>query len=680
MKTILMNPLFFNAKNNTSVFFKGATFSKTYSDLFSDVQILKENLGSSRNLGLAFTSPYEMFVAILASMTNGMTPTLISGLTPPAQFLDIQNRYQLDAIITSLDFKGTNTIEKTGPQETIGLNVLSSGSTGEPKQIFLSILNLKESAANFNDFFKAKENDIFLLNLPHHHVGGLMILWRAFFSGACVSTIIDEPFDFISLVPLQFQRMLGKQETLDYLKAARVILIGGAPFSDELKEKADQLQLKTYETYGMSETASFVMLNGIPLKNVELKLSVDSRFMIKSSALSSSVPLDKDGFYLTNDIGTRLIDNSFKFIQRSDLLFKSAGELINPLEVEEEIKKLPYIKNAVCVAIPHYKWTNALVCIFELKEDFAKEKIEKKIKDDLKKSINPYLVPKYFYEAQADHFISGLKPKRYELKKFAIQQFLSNLFSFEFLDNQSDELLVAFHGFMESFSDLKKITKQKRNDNYLFIDLPGHGKSDAFKFTHQDEVYFYLNELIAYFNQHSRPVTVYGYSMGGRVSLELMARGLNVKELILESANFGLKSLEEKRQRLKSDSSLLKDVHDLKSFFDSWYDNPIFNGYKTSLGFNEALAHKVSHDKDQWQKALEFFSPGASAYTLFEMIKLLESISILGITGSLDEKYTQIYKDVQLQLPRFRHFIIEGAGHNPHKTHMEDILKILNQR
>ena len=112
-----------------------------------------------------------------------------------------------------------------------------------------------------------------------------MTLWRAFFSGGRLTTELTPPLDFISLVPLQLKRWMKEEDKLVLLKQCRVILIGGAPLTDELKTEAEKNGLTLYETYGMSETASLVTINGEVLPYRELQLNKENLFAIKGKTL-----------------------------------------------------------------------------------------------------------------------------------------------------------------------------------------------------------------------------------------------------------------------------------------------------------------------------------------------------------------------------------------------------------
>jgi len=666
-------------ENNQNLFFIDQ--KKTYSDLIADAKKvasqIKAHYSENQKFALAIKNPYFAFCAQLGLFFQKKEMTLISFLEPKAAQEKMQTLYGFEMILTDETMNSflseKSTIEIPAMDiEKYGLNVLSSGSSSESKEIFHPLSHLYLSAQNFIQFFNVDPKDRFILNLPHHHVGGLLVLWRTFFSQTSFGVETLDTFDYISLVPLQLKRILEDSTSLDRYKKVKAILIGGAPLDEETRKLALKNKLNIFETYAMSETATFVMLNGKALGDNQVKLDESHHILIKSPHLSPSVKVDRDGFYHTKDLGEEI--NGFIYFKgRDDLMFKSAGELLDPVVIETEIKNLPYIKNCVCVDVADYRFQKALVCFYETNDETISNE---KIKEDLKHNLHPYQIPRFFYKVDKGVFIEGLKPKRYLFRKEALELRLASLFNYEFINNKQGKTLVAFHGFMEDLTDFYFL-KELKDYNLLILDLPGHGNSPVDCFSKSDEIYFYLNELIGLFTQKAS-LTLYGYSMGGRVALELIKTGLKVETLILESAGLGLITDEEKKKRYESDLKLFEKVTDLKSFFNQWYDNPIFTGYKNSSDFQLSIEKKCSHNPEKWQKALGFFSPGNSAYLQEDYLEVLKNVpKIKAISGALDKKYDELYRKVNLK--NWNHSSFLNVGHNPHKIIPDKILEIIRK-
>ncbi len=146
----------------------------------------------------------------------------------------------------------------------------SSGSSGVPKLICLSVEALQVSADAVNQHSGLTASDIWLNVLPKFHVGGLSIFFRA---QLLESRMIDlDPFkwnareftqacDFhkatvTSLVPTQIADLVAQH--LKAPSSLRLIFVGGDKLSKELHRAALSLGWKLCPTYGMTEMSSQV--------------------------------------------------------------------------------------------------------------------------------------------------------------------------------------------------------------------------------------------------------------------------------------------------------------------------------------------------------------------------------------------------------------------------------------
>lgn len=639
---------------------------------------------------LKIKSPYLSMVAIIACAINKKLPVLVSHLEADLMILKLKSQIQFEFIITDSHF---DNLAKHKDDHLVPISfheicvvVFSSGTSSIPKGVALTFGNLYYSALGFSDFFKQSSSDTSLINLPHHHVGGLMILWRSFFSGGRVVTELQAPIDFISLVPLQLKRMLKDQAKLALLKKIRVILVGGAALSPSLKNESDSHGLSVYETYGMSETTSLVMINGEVLPYRQLRLDESGLFNIKGETLAAGyfinqnlVPFEQE-WLKTNDVGLIMDNGRFQFKERTDLIFVSGGENINPLIIEEVVKQHPEITDAYLIPIPDEKWGEIGVLIYEAKS--SGKQLNEELKKILKSSLHPHLVPKFFFSTPLN-FEGQLKPKRSELKKIALDLYLKSLFSFTHISHPKREapLLVLFHGFMGDKEDLIDCSIPLQSKySILSIDLPGHGKTKADNFNSLDDIL----QKLAKFIQHFSPApTYYGYSMGGRVALLLALQYLRPKQLILESAGLGLDDETEKSKRLNADLSQFNDLeqNQILTFLKNWYANPMFKKYTQTSRFAHDCEKKSHHDFNEWQKSQKNLSIGSFPTHTNTMEQIHKSsIPITYIYGEEDQKYkSAAMKLAKLKIPNILTYEILGAGHNPHKTHLFEITKTLSE-
>ena len=545
-------------KYKLNPFFEEKTYADALLDVASFSSSLRSNYASFSTIALKVKSPYLTFVAILSCLKEKKIPLLLSHLESDAIIEKLKEQIYFDTIIDDGQIENSFVLNGSEKFPSIDMNktaliVFSSGTTSLPKGVALSFSNLYYSAKGFSEFFHQTELDCSLVNLPHHHVGGIMILWRAFFSGGRLTQDLQKAINFISLVPLQLSRMINDGQKLQFLKKIRVILVGGASLTQLLKDETNKHGLNLYETYGMSETTSLLMINGTVLPYREVKLDEQGFFNVKGKTLAlgyyeSNRFSPISNWLKTNDQGEQDKHQLFHFKQRADLIFISGGENINPLSIEEIVKQHPAIKDAYLIAIADEQWGEMGILLFEIStdENFSAEDLTAY----LKPNIHPHYMPKYFFQTKLN--IEGqLKAKRSELKTLAQELVLKNIFSYDYCEVKDAPIIIFFHGFMGDKEDLKNISHHLHSQfSRLYIDLPGHGQTKVKNFYSNPD---FFQKLSAFIKLFSNAPIFYGYSMGGRIALHLALNYITPSSLILESAGLGLDDPDEQLQRQIAD-------------------------------------------------------------------------------------------------------------------------------
>ncbi len=259
--------------------------------------------------------------------------------------------------------------------------IFTSGSTGMPKGVVLTTGNFLYSAAGTVDALEIKESDSWLVSLPLFHVGGLIIPVRTLLTGGTAiitgdtgnpeGRIISTAPSFLSLVPTQLIRMMEKSDAVNALKKTRGILLGGAPSPEWLIREALKEKIPVIPTYGSTEScAQLTAVNpgsgeeeyytsGRPLRYREVRIDENSRVLIGGKVLFKKYIRGEEeekspqgGFFTTGDTG--FLDNKGNLVitGRSDLVFLSGGENINPCEIEREILRIEGIHEVYVVPVP----------------------------------------------------------------------------------------------------------------------------------------------------------------------------------------------------------------------------------------------------------------------------------------------------------------------------------------
>ena len=224
--------------------------------------------------------------------------------------------------------------------------VHTSGSTGEPKPLWVEKRRMEASARMTCDFLGLKEGDTALLCMSLDYIAGKMMVVRSLVRGLRLITVIPsgeplgtvaEGLDFAAMVPMQVWNTLQVAEQRERLMAIKNLIIGGGAIDEALAHELADFPNAVWSTYGMTETLSHIALrrlNGpeasewyMPMEGVLLSLTDEQCLMIDAPALC-------EGPLVTNDIAKLTADGRFKILGRKDNVICSGGLKIQAEEVE----------------------------------------------------------------------------------------------------------------------------------------------------------------------------------------------------------------------------------------------------------------------------------------------------------------------------------------------------------
>ena len=285
--------------------------------------------------------------------------------------------------------------------------IYTSGTTGRQKGAMLTHRNFVTNVESCQNAIHIRETDSFLLVLPLHHAFAfttdLLLPIRA---GAEISFVenlrtIGENMREISPtvligVPLLIEKMYKrisnalKENKLGYSLFTlgirkplirglaqklggrlRMVITGGAPCDPDLLADVSQLGIDILEGYGLTETAPVLTLNpperaklgtvGVPLPDVEIAImDKDADGCGEIAARGPNVmkgyynnaeatkAVFRDGWFLTGDLGFIDGDGYVTITGRKkSLIVNREGKNIHPEEVEHQLRKSPYIREAL---------------------------------------------------------------------------------------------------------------------------------------------------------------------------------------------------------------------------------------------------------------------------------------------------------------------------------------------
>lgn len=234
--------------------------------------------------------------------------------------------------------------------------------------------------------------------------------------------------------------------------------------------------------------------------------------------------------------------------------------------------------------------------------------------------------------------------------------------------NKNGELLVLLHGFTGTKKTWKRLIKAV-GDTYriLTIDLPGHGKTTTRKKVTMEQFVDDLYELTRHVQFDI--FHLLGYSLGGRSALSYALRyPETICSLILESASPGLRTEEERDERIRADQHLAEMITDkgLPHFVDYWENIPLFESQK-ALDEKIKIAvrdERLSQSETGLAESLLGMGTGAQP-SWWDQLKTI-TFPLLLIVGALDEKFVAINEEIARKVVTSTLHIVEGAGHAVH--------------
>ena len=324
--------------------------------------------------------------------------------------------------------------------DEVDLLIATSGSTGFPKLVALSIANFIWSAHGSSENIAVDPNDTWLISLPLFHVGGMSIIFRTMLAGAnaiIYPKILDGDFidqhriTHFSFVATQLSRQINSK--CPFGEATKAILLGGSKIPYVLIQKSIELNLPIHTSFGCSEMASQVCTTskeatmdelitaGKVLASRQVKIDQDGRIQLNGKTRFLGYwqnhkllkPFDEEGWFTTNDLGVFDKNGFLKVIGRLDRMFISGGENIHPEQIEQALINVEGIMNALVIDMPSETYGSRPVAFLQGQKNYSDPELRKLLSEKLM----PFQIPDVFLDWPSEKF--SLKPNLDQFRRIA---------------------------------------------------------------------------------------------------------------------------------------------------------------------------------------------------------------------------------------------------------------------
>lgn len=228
--------------------------------------------------------------------------------------------------------------------------VHTSGSTGEPKPLWVEKRRMEASARLTCDFLGLQPGDTALLCMPLDYIAGKMVVVRSLVRGLRLINVapsghplksLSQPPVFAAMVPMQVYNSLQTHHEREILAGIKHLIIGGGAVDKALEAELRSLPGNVWSTYGMTETLSHIALRRLngdtaddwytPFAGVDVSIGSDGCLVIKAPMVCAATLYTHDLAEIAPD-GRR-----FRILGRKDNVIDSGGIKIRMEEIEEAL-------------------------------------------------------------------------------------------------------------------------------------------------------------------------------------------------------------------------------------------------------------------------------------------------------------------------------------------------------
>ena len=294
-----------------------------------------------------------------------------------------------------IDASGEHAVGPGLPTEVgDALVMATSGSTGTPKGVVLTHDAVAASARATSARLGVTPADHWLACLPVAHVGGLSVITRALVTDTPLTVLPGFDAEAVMAAARSGATLTSLVATaLARVDAAvfRCIVLGGSRPPTERPPN-------TVTTYGMTETGSGVVYDGVPLDGVDVTVADDGEILIRGAMLLRSyrdgtTPIDSAGWLHTGDLGSIDPDGRLHVSGRRGDLIISGGENVWPEVVEAALATHPLVDDVAVAGVDDPEW-GQLVVAYVVPRDPTRTPSLTDLRDHCRMTLPAFMAPR----------------------------------------------------------------------------------------------------------------------------------------------------------------------------------------------------------------------------------------------------------------------------------------------
>lgn len=175
----------------------------------------------------------------------------------------------------------------------------------------------------------------------------------------------------------------------------------------------------------------------------------------------------------------------------------------------------------------------------------------------------------------------------------------------------------------------------------------------------------------------AEPVTLGGYSMGGRIALNYaLAEPARARRLVLIGASPGIAEAPERERRRLADERLADEAErsTIEEFTARWARTPVLSGMPEAV-FARVQAERLQNTPAGLARALRGLGTAALPSVWDRLGELRIPVTL--VVGERDEKFRGIAGEMSRAISDSRVIVVPGVGHAVHLEAPERVAEIL---